>query len=88
MIIEKLTVNEEASFFFLLKDATDRPELLASFLGILELIKLRRILFCEEEGEEFSILSKFRLNPDYTPDEDEPRGEFDDYTEKKDQDNE
>ena len=88
MIIEKLTNNEEASFFFLLKDATDRPELLASFLGILELIKLRRILFCEEEGEEFSILSKFRLNPDYAPDEDEPHGEFDDYTEKTDNDNE
>ena len=83
MIIEKLTANEEASFFFLLKDAKDKPELLASFLGILELIKLRRILFCEEEDAEFSILTKFRLNPDYAPDEDEnPHTEFDDYKEE------
>ena len=84
MIIEKLTANEEASFFFLLKDATDKPELLASFLGILELIKLRRILFCEEEDAPFSILSKFRLNPDYAPEEEEPKNEFDDYTDEKD----
>ena len=71
LILEKLTVHDEASFFFLLKDATDRPELLASFLGILELIKTRRILFCEEDSAEFSILTKFRLNPDYDPEADE-----------------
>ncbi len=80
LIIEKLTVNEEASFFFLLKDATDRSELLASFLGILELIKLRRILISQDEEEEFTILTKFRLNPDYAPDEDELSiHEFDQY---------
>ncbi len=88
LIVEKLTANEEASFFFLLKDAKDKPELLASFLGILELIKLRRILFCEdEEDTEFSVLTKFRLNPDYAPDEDEPvHNEFDDYTKEDQQD--
>lgn len=88
LIIEKLSSNEEASFFFLLKDAKDKPELLASFLGILELIKLRRILFCEdEEGEEFSILTKFRLNPDYAPDDDEPtHNEFDEYKKEDKQD--
>lgn len=88
MIVEKLTANEEASFFFLLKDATDKPELLASFLGILELIKLRRILFCDDEEAPFSILSKFRLNPDYAPDEEDmPHNEFDEYTseDKKDE---
>ena len=86
LIVEKLTANEEASFFFLLKDAKDKPELLASFLGILELIKLRRILFCDEEDAEFSILTKFRLNPDYDPDEDEPHNEFDDNLEEDEND--
>ena len=69
-IIEKLTINESASFFYLLKDAEDRSELLAAFMGILELIKIRRILFCEEDEEApFSILTKFRLNENYDPDE-------------------
>ena len=71
-IISKLTVNESASFFYLLKDAKDRPELLAAFMGILELIKLRRILFCETDEEApFTILTKFKLNENYTPDEEE-----------------
>ncbi|MBQ9735457.1 MAG: segregation/condensation protein A [Clostridia bacterium] len=78
MIVSKLTANESASFFYLLKDAKDRPELLAAFMGILELIKLRRILFCEEDEEApFTILTKFKLNENYSPDEEEslPDGE-------------
>ena len=72
-IVEKLTERESASFFYLLKDAEDRSELLAAFMGILELIKIRRILFCEEDEEApFSILTKFRLNTDYVPEEDAP----------------
>ena len=72
MIVSKLTANESASFFYLLKDAKDRPELLAAFMGILELIKLRRILFCEENEEApFTILTKFKLNENYSPDEEE-----------------
>ena len=38
-----LEEHEEASLFFLLKDACDRPELVARFMGILELIKINRI---------------------------------------------
>ena len=67
-VLDKLTANETASFFFLLKDAVDRSELLATFMGILELIKMRRILFCEEEDTPFSITSQFRLNPDFEAD--------------------
>ena len=67
-IVDKLTANETASFFFLLKDAEDRSELLATFMGILELIKMRRILFCEEEDTPFSITSQFKLNPDFEAD--------------------
>ena len=39
-----LEEQEEASLYFLLKDSDSRPELVARFMGILELIKLRRIL--------------------------------------------
>ncbi len=69
-IVDKLTANESASFFFLLKDAVDRSELLATFMGILELIKMRRILFCDEEDAPFSITTQFKLNPNFEPEED------------------
>ena len=42
------------------------------FMGLLELIKLKRVLICDE-GEEDELqdglLMKFRLNPDYVPEE-------------------
>ena len=45
-------------------------------MGILELIKIRRILFCEEDEEApFSILTKFRLNENYEPEEPIPTEE-------------
>ena len=49
-IAEMLTLFEHAeqiSLFYLLKDAPNKPELLARFMGVLELIKMRRILLCE-----------------------------------------
>ena len=66
--------REEASLFFLLKDADSRPELVARFMGILELIKIRRILITTYEvvdgNQEYStdgLSLKFALNPDYVP---------------------
>ena len=38
-----LEEHEEASLFFLLKDADSRSELVARFMGVLELIKIHRI---------------------------------------------
>ena len=81
-IVEKLTANETASFFFLLKDAVDRSELLATFMGILELIKMRRILFCDDGETPFSITTQFKLNPDFEADSLTESGEWgaSDYT--------
>ena len=42
-ICELLEEHEEASLFFLLKDADSRAELVARFMGVLELIKINRI---------------------------------------------
>ena len=73
-ICSLLEEHEEASLFFLLKDADSRPELVARFMGILELIKLNRILittvrFVEDvaEYDECGLEMKFALNPDYVP---------------------
>lgn len=73
-ICELLEEQEEASLFFLLKDADSRPELVARFMGILELIKIHRIIittvrYVEDtvEYEEKGLEMKFKLNPNYVP---------------------
>ena len=64
----------EASLFFLLKDSESRSELVARFMGILELTKLRRILITTitvvddvVEYKERGLEMMFTLNPDYDP---------------------
>ena len=71
-----LEEHEEASLFFLLKDADSRAELVARFMGVLELIKLRRITITTVtviedvvEYNERGLEMMFKLNPDYVPPE-------------------
>ena len=71
-----LEERDEASLFFLLKDSTSRAEIVARFMGILELIKINRITittmhFVEDvaEYDELGLMMKFKLNPDYVPPE-------------------
>ena len=73
-ICEMLEEQEEASLYFLLKNSDSRAELVARFMGILELIKIRRILItsCKIvedaiEYEENGLEMMFKLNPDYVP---------------------
>lgn len=82
-ICELLTENEECSLFFLLKNSESRSELIARFMGVLELIKIHRICittvhFVEDvaEYEEAGLDMKFKLNPDYVPSEAD-KSEFD-----------
>ena len=83
-ICNLLEEHEEASLFFLLKDATSRSELVARFMGVLELIKIHRISitnvhFIEDiaEYESSGLEMKFKLNPDYIPGENMLESEFD-----------
>ena len=69
-----LEEHQEASLFFLLKDSESRSELVARFMGILELIKLRRVLITTVtvvedvvEYNERGLEMMFTLNPDYIP---------------------
>jgi hypothetical protein len=64
----------EASLFFLLKDSESRAELVARFMGVLELIKIHRITITSIkivedviEYEETGLEMMFKLNPDYVP---------------------
>ena len=71
-ICDLLMEHEECSLFFLLKDSESRSELIARFMGVLELIKIHRISittvhFVEDvaEYDEKGLEMKFKLNPDY-----------------------
>ena len=75
-ICELLEEHEEASLFFLLKDSDSRSELVARFMGVLELIKIQRIKITSIkviedviEYEENGLEMMFALNPDYIPGE-------------------
>jgi segregation and condensation protein A len=85
-IVARLSDKEDATLFFLLKDAKERPQLLAMFIGLLELIKIKRILICDDEACEAAVeddvknalLMRFRMNPSYDPNEKENiENEFD-----------
>ncbi len=75
-LVSRLTEAGELNLFFLLKDATERNQLLAMFMGLLELIKMKRVLICDvgeidpEKEMEESLFLRFRVNPDYTAAED------------------
>ena len=82
-----LEEHDEASLFFLLKDADSRAELVARFMGVLELIKLRRITITTVtiiedvvEYNERGLEMMFKLNPDYVPEENS-ESEFDTHPE-------
>lgn len=98
-VVAYLEKNEKASLFFLLKDAPDKAELLAKFMGILELIKRGRILILDQpEMEDVAnddtyddtagLTLSFILNPDYVPEEDtEAVSEFENDTPEQTEDN-
>ena len=89
-----LEEQEEASLFFLLKDSESRAELVARFMGILELIKLRRVLITTitvtddvVEYNEKGLEMMFKLNPNYIP-PDSYESEFDAAAEETDNEKE
>ena len=89
-ILDILDIQETASLFFLLKDAPSRAELLARFIGILELVKLQRIVITEDhtgvepdesdevflEPDTGGLRIRFRINPDYQPSSDGNESEY------------
>ena len=82
-ICDLLLEHEEASLFFLLKDSDSRSELVARFMGVLELIKIGRIQITNikvvedvVEYESTGLEMMFSLNHDYTPAEN-TESEFD-----------
>ncbi len=72
-ILDSLKKDGKASLRTLLSGSASRADLIASFMGVLELIKVRRILIEEDELTEDSIHGSdtvFYLNPSYTSEND------------------
>ena len=87
---DMLEEQGEASLYFLLKGSESRAELVARFMGILELIKLRRILITSVTVVEDTVVYNenglemmFKLNPDYV--DNGAESEFDISPEEKDE---
>lgn len=83
-----LETVEEATLFTLLSKADSRAELVARFMGILELIKLGRVIITTVtviedvvEYDENGLDMSFKLNRDYIPDEN-AESEFDAHAEE------
>lgn len=73
-MVGMLEEQGESSLYSLLKDSESRAELVARFMGMLELIKLRRVLITTitvvedvVEYTERGLEMMFMLNPDYDP---------------------
>ena len=49
IVRELLSERKEASLFYLLKDSESKSELIARFMGILEMVKLQEIFICTSE---------------------------------------
>ena len=66
-ILSHMRQNRKPSMRELLLDADDLPELIATFLGILELIRMRKILI-EEDPDSYTVIhgldTKFVINED------------------------
>lgn len=81
-IISRIEDQGEATLYYIMSPAKERGQLLAMFMALLELIKIKRILICDsgEEPEDeirHCLLMRFRLNPDYVPTNDSLESEFD-----------
>ena len=76
-ILSTLEHHGTATLRELLQDAPSLADLIASFMGVLELIKVRKIVMEEDEGAENSVqgaTTRFFLNPDAPTDEQAAEG--------------
>ncbi len=61
-ILRHMERKPKTSLKELLSDSVSLPDLIAIFLGVLELIKIRRILICESEGTLLDMHAEFVIN--------------------------
>ena len=71
-IMEKLNTKRFQTLEDFVKDSSSLPDMIAIFIGVLELVKTKRILLVEDDGdfrESYGIDTVFTLNENYVPEE-------------------
>ena len=71
-ILRHFEIKEKVSMTDLIEDAVSLPDMIAVFLGILELVKLRRIVLVESDttvGSVYGIDTEFIMGDDPAPEE-------------------
>ncbi|MBO5280013.1 MAG: segregation/condensation protein A [Clostridia bacterium] len=63
-ILERMSKKSESTLGELLAGAQSRADLVAAFIGILELVKVRRVLIADEGKDEYGADTRLVLNPD------------------------
>ena len=63
-ILERMSKKPASTLGELLAGAQSRADLVAAFIGILELVKVRRVLIADEGKEEYGADTVLTLNPD------------------------
>ena len=79
-ILRHFEKKERVSMTDLIEEAVSLPDMIAVFLGILELVKLRRIVLVERddvEGSVYDMNSEFTAGEEVSPEETLPRSDFD-----------
>lgn len=84
-ILDHLEKKKKASLEALLMDSVSLPDMIAIFIGVLELIKTRKInIINSDEQQKNSMGMVFEVNEDYVPEELPPISEWDENTESED----
>lgn len=83
-ILDHLEKKKKASLESLLMDSVSLPDMIAIFIGVLELIKTRKINITNpDEREKDSMGMEFEINEDYVPEELPPISEWDENQESE-----
>ena len=69
-ILSHLDANHRSSLESLLMNSTSLPDMIAIFIGVLELIKIKKINIVDnDETRQDSMRMVFEINEDYVPEE-------------------
>lgn len=83
-ILSQLEEKKQSSLESLLMKSVSLPDMIAIFIGVLELIKVNRISIVESDEEsKDSMGMKFEINQNYVPDDEQPASEWSENTEEE-----
>ena len=86
-ILNRMAKKERTSLKELLDDSVSLPDMIAIFLGVLELIKIRKILIYDSEGALLDMNAEFTVNQNQDDSKNEETfvSDFDEISKKGDQ---